>query len=190
MDDHCDPILSGRRSRRAIDDTRNRRGQTTKERHEEYQSTYSLELDRNLECYAETGRRVVYPWLCDQMGHLATQHYMAFFDDAFYHLILMIVGGQSTVSGSKAGWADVRHEVIYSSELKGGDLVVLKSAVQAIGRKSLTHVTHMFRTSDDCLCATVTSSTVRFDLGRRVAIPIEQALREAITRSGLLMDAT
>lgn len=138
--------------------------------------------------YAETGRRVVYPWLCDQMGHLATQHYMAFFDDAFYHLLNMVCGKEPAAFGPETGWADVRHDINYSSELKVGDLVLLKSWVKAIGLKSMTHVTCMFRADDDKLCATVTSSTVRFDLGRRRAVPIEDALRDAILRSGLFED--
>ncbi|MFA7588169.1 MAG: hypothetical protein WCY11_18600 [Novosphingobium sp.] len=36
-----------------------------------------------------TGRAVVYPWLCDVMGHLATQNYMRFYDDALFHILSM-----------------------------------------------------------------------------------------------------
>lgn len=135
---------------------------------------------------AETGRRVVYPWLCDQMGHLATQHYMTFFDDAFYHLLSMLGPIHGKQGDRTIGWADVRHEIDYKSELRSGDLVVLKSWITAIGTKSLTHVTHMYCTTDSRLCSAALSRTVRFDLTGRAAIPIEPLLRDRITSLGLL----
>lgn len=133
----------------------------------------------------ETGRRVIYPWLCDQMGHLATQHYMAFFDDAFYHF-LSILGPINIVEGEQQiGWADVRHEVDYLSELKSGDLVVLRSWVLNLGTKSITHVTDMCQATNNTVCARVVSRTVRFDLGLRRAIPIETAIRDRVKSRGL-----
>ncbi len=134
----------------------------------------------------ETGRRVVYPWLCDQMGHLATQNYMLFFDDAFYHLLAMVGPIHRHEEQRVVGWADVRHEIDYKSELKSGDLVVLKSWIALIGTKSLSHVTHMYATDDDRLCAVALSRTVRFDLTSRRAIVIEDDIRTRIDALGLL----
>ena len=39
-------------------------------------------MGSEIECY----RGVVYPWLCDSMGHMTTRHYTAMFDDASYHM--------------------------------------------------------------------------------------------------------
>lgn len=134
----------------------------------------------------ETGRRVVYPWLCDQMGHLATQHYMAFFDDAFYHLLAAIGPIHTHTDAGSFGWADVRHEIDYLAELKSGDLVTLRSWVTSIGTKSLSHITYMTRTESNEPCARALSRTVRFDLTRRLAIDIEPSLRQAIADRGIL----
>jgi acyl-CoA thioester hydrolase len=134
----------------------------------------------------ETGRRVVYPWLCDQMGHLATQYYMAFFDDAFYHLLATIGPIHTHTDAGSFGWADVRHEIDYLGELRSGDLVTLRSWVAEIGTKSLTHVTYMTHTESGKPCARALSKTVRFDLTRRVAIDIEPSLRQAIADKGIL----
>lgn len=134
----------------------------------------------------QTGRRVVYPWLCDQMGHLATQHYMGFFDDAFYHLLASIGPIHTNRDGRTFGWADVKHEIDYLSELKAGDLVTLTSWVTAIGTKSLSHVTWMARTDNGKPCARALSRTVRFDLASRTAIDIEPAVREKIITSGIM----
>lgn len=119
--------------------------------------------------HIETGRRVVYPWLCDVMGHLATQHYMAFFDDAFLHLMAELAPHQT----DHLGWADVRHEIDYLSELRSGDLVVLSSTLLKIGGKSIRHQTEMRRLDDDTLCARVISTTVRFNLEIRRAVEVE-----------------
>ncbi|MFA7387838.1 MAG: acyl-CoA thioesterase [Sphingomonadales bacterium] len=127
----------------------------------------------------ETGRAVVHPWLCDAMGHLATQHYMRFYDDAFFHLFAKLGPVVVETAERRVGWADVRHEVLYLQELQAGDLVVLRSAVVKIGRSSLTHRTYISRVSDNVVCSTLESTTVRFDLEARRSIEIEPQIRES-----------
>ncbi|SEJ95005.1 (3S)-malyl-CoA thioesterase [Sphingobium sp. AP50] len=126
----------------------------------------------------ETGRGVVFPWLCDSMGHLATQHYMGFYDSAFFHLLAALGPIHVDDGTRKVGWADVRHEVDYQAELRAGDLIALHSIVAAIGRSSVTHKTYMTRLSDQALCSTVLSRTVRFDLTARSSTPIEESIRK------------
>jgi acyl-CoA thioester hydrolase len=126
----------------------------------------------------ETGRGVVFPWLCDSMGHLATQHYMGFYDSAFFHLLAALGPIHVEDGARKIGWADVRHEVDYQAELRAGDLIVLHSIVTALGKSSVTHKTYMTRLSDQVLCSTVVSKTVRFDLTARSSVPIEDIIRQ------------
>ncbi|QFQ89105.1 acyl-CoA thioesterase [Paracoccus kondratievae] len=121
----------------------------------------------------ETGRRVVYPWYCDVMGHLATQHYMAFLDDAFLHFMAELAPAPQP---ERLGWADVRHEIDYLAELRAGDLVVLRSSLLAIGRKSIRHQTEIRRQGCGTVCARVISTTVRFDLDARRAIDVEPGI--------------
>jgi acyl-CoA thioesterase FadM len=70
----------------------------------------------------ETARSVVYPWLCDSMGHLATQHYMRVFDDATYHLLGRLGYSLHDSAKTRRGWADVSHSIKYRRELLAGDL--------------------------------------------------------------------
>jgi acyl-CoA thioester hydrolase len=125
----------------------------------------------------QTGRGVVFPWQCDVMGHLATQYYMTSYDAAFFHFLAMLGPVIDDRDGFHVGWADVRHEIDYRSELNAGDLIVLHSAVVGIGRTSLAHRTYMHRLSDKALCSMVDSKTVRFDLIARRAVPIDEAIR-------------
>ena len=58
--------------------------------------------------HVETYRGIVYPWQCDAMGHLNTQHYVGIFDQT----LLQLVAELGYVSGdgphARRGWADVK----------------------------------------------------------------------------------
>ncbi|WP_313803264.1 hypothetical protein [Sphingobium sp.] len=54
---------------------------------------------------------------------------------------------------------------------------MLHSIVIALGNSSVTHETYMTRLSDQALCSTVVSKTVRFDLTARSSTLIEQGIR-------------
>ena len=87
----------------------------------------------------ETCRRVVYPWLCDFNWHLATQHYMAIFDDATAQLLGHLGYLPRDIPQRNLGFADVRHEISYKKELLAGDLVLTRSTVVRLGTKSFTY---------------------------------------------------
>ena len=126
----------------------------------------------------ETGRHVVHPWLCDAMGHLATQHYLRFYDDALYHFLSMLGPVLDVVDGGRIGWADVRHEIDYRAELQPGDLVVLYSDLIRLGNSSITHRTRMLKLGDGTLCSSLQATTVRFDLEKRAPVPIADTIRQ------------
>ena len=128
----------------------------------------------------ETARSVVYPWLCDSMGHLATQHYMKVFDDATYHLLGQLGYSLHTSAETRRGWADVSHSIEYRRELVAGDLVIALSCVQRIGNKSLTYRSRLVRPRQpDEECAVLIGVMVHFDLERRTAIELPAQIRAA-----------
>lgn len=128
----------------------------------------------------ETHRGVVHPWLCDEMGHLTTRHYVAMFDDAGWHLLLAFGSSPSRTRQMKRGWADIRHEIEYLHEVPVGELVIVLSALVRIGEKSVTYKHELRNAESNALCATMTATTVRFDLTDRKAVPIEPELRRAM----------
>lgn len=128
----------------------------------------------------ETARSVVYPWLCDSMGHLATQHYMKVFDDATYHLLGRLGYSLHDSAKTRRGWADVSHSIEYRRELLAGDLVIALSCVQRLGNKSLTYRSRLVRPRQpDEECAVLTGVMVHFDLERRTAIELPAEIRAA-----------
>nr|WP_313803246.1 acyl-CoA thioesterase [Sphingobium sp.] len=116
------------------------------------------------------------------MGHLATQNYMRFYDDALFHILSMLGPVVREEGGQRIGWADVRHDVAYLDELRPGDLVVLRSAVVKIGRSSVVHRTYMNRVSDNVLCSTLEATTVRFDLNARRSVALEDDVKANAAR--------
>lgn len=122
----------------------------------------------------DCGFAVVHPWLCDAMGHLTTRHYLGMFDDATYHLFATLGHAPAQDMLEHRGWADVRHEIDYRSELAAGALVRIDGRVTSIGRTSVGIEYHMFERTEDRLCAALAARTVCFDLKQRRAQPLPE----------------
>lgn len=120
----------------------------------------------------DCGFAVVHPWLCDAMGHLTTRHYLGMFDDATYHLFAALGHAPAADAADHRGWADVRHEIDYRSELAAGALVRIDGRVTSIGRTSVGIEYRMIERTEDRLCATLAARTVCFDLAERRARPL------------------
>lgn len=125
----------------------------------------------------ETFRGVVFPWHCDQMGHMSVQHQMPLLDNAVYHLLGEFGPTTGMEEGRRLGWADVVHEIRYEHELVAGDLLLLRSGLLSVGRSSIRHRTTMFRRTDGKVCTVMEGVTVRFDLDARAATPLSDRLR-------------
>lgn len=131
----------------------------------------------------ETCRTVVYPWLCDFNRHLATQNYMAVFDDATVQLLGYLGCLPADIPRTNLGFADVKHEISYKKELLAGDLLLTKSSVVRLGRKSVTYQHRLIRLGNgDAECAEMIGVAVHFDLNRRVAVELSDAFRENAQR--------
>jgi acyl-CoA thioester hydrolase len=117
-----------------------------------------------------------HPWMCDVMGHVNVRHYAAMFDDASFQL-LGHVAGRDGNDGSGIGWADVRTEIDYKHETKAGSLITIRSHVVKVGRTSITFEQVMSGSLDDIVHAVSRTTSVRFDLAARAAVPLDDAMR-------------
>lgn len=121
----------------------------------------------------ETFRGVVYPWLCDHMGHLTVPRYFEMFDVAAYHLYHVL--GEPTPGDGQFGLADVRHEIDYRHEARVGALLLIRSGVVATGRSSLRARHVMMDPDGQVVHAVLESTTVRLDLVARKSAPLTPA---------------
>jgi acyl-CoA thioester hydrolase len=117
----------------------------------------------------ETYRGVAYPWLCDSMGHMNTQHYCALFDGATFHF-LALMGGPRQLKKNQRGWVDAKQTMEYRREILSGDLLVINSALTRVGRSSLGFRHELVDLEDGELRASSDHVTVHFDLDRRVSL--------------------
>lgn len=132
--------------------------------------------------YIETFKGVVYPWHCDQMGHMNVQHYVGMFDQGTFHL-LAAGGFRWTHEGPRTqGFADVKHEVLYKAEQVSGSLIVIDGGILRVGNSSLVLYQRMRNTETGEEAATSEITAVYFDLVARKSKPLPDALREGFSK--------
>ena len=124
----------------------------------------------------ETYRGMAYPWLCDSMGHMNTQHYAAMYDTAGFHFLSRVMP-YVVLSKSGLGWADVRQVIEYRQEVRAGTLLVVCSRLARLGGKSITYVHEMRNAETGTVHSTCETVTVLFDLEKRAAVPLTDAIR-------------
>jgi len=123
----------------------------------------------------ETFRGVAYPWLCDSMGHMNTQHYCALFDGATFHYLARM-GGPRHLKESRRGWVDAKQSIEYRREILAGDLLVISTAMTRVGRSSLGFRHELADLEDGALRASSEHVVVHFDLDKRVSLTLPEAL--------------
>jgi acyl-CoA thioesterase FadM len=105
---------------------------------------------------------------------------MLMFDDAAYHFLHEIGWRPADDQPRRVGWADVRHTIEYKREVREGALLIIESSPFALGRSSVDYRHVMLGADTRDVHAVLEARSVRFDLDRRAAIPIEDALRAHI----------
>ncbi|MCP4302087.1 MAG: acyl-CoA thioesterase [Gammaproteobacteria bacterium] len=128
---------------------------------------------------------IAHPWLCDSMGHLNTRHYVAMFDDASAHYLSAIGWSPTDAYAKKIGWADVRGEIEYKSEVPQGGQVTIDTGTEKIGTKSVTIYSEMRHVPSGELSATMRSVIVHFDLEDRQAVPVPDEFRRTAESIGV-----
>lgn len=131
----------------------------------------------------ETFRGVAYPWSCDSMGHMNTQFYAALYDGASFHFLSRLAP-YSELQKSGLGWADVRQVIEYKHEIRSGSLLVVRTTLQRLGTKSVQYLHELRNAETDALHSTSEQVTVLFDLEKRVAAPLDDAIRRRGTELG------
>ena len=129
----------------------------------------------------ETFRGVAYPWLCDSMGHMNTQHYCALFDGASFHF-LALISRIRLMNDNSRGWADVKQTIEYKKEVRAGDLLIIRTEMIRLGRSSLIYRHTMSDVDMGELRATSEHVVVHFDLENRVSVPLTAEIRTAARR--------
>ncbi len=129
----------------------------------------------------ETNRGVVFPWHCDQFGHLNVRWYAHFFDDAVFHLWNRAGVDQPALLATGIAMVTARNNTTFKREMRAGDLLVVESGVSRVGSKSVGHLHRMRNANSGEICATMDSVEVFFDTASRSSTAIPDALRERLS---------
>lgn len=121
---------------------------------------------------------MAYPAQCDAMGHMNVQYYVSAFDQAMWGLVYAL-GWRRGEGPSVTGFADVRHDIRYRSELAAGVPFRVYSMPVKAGHSSFVSLHHMFNVETGALAAEMEMTSVHFDLVNRVAIPVPVVLKDA-----------
>jgi len=125
----------------------------------------------------QTFNGVVYPSQSDAMGHMTVQYYVAAFDQAMWHLVSRLGYDPDWRNSRDEGWADVRYEIDFRSELRIGDLFTVESDVIDVGTRSLKS-THKLLARNGDVAAELLMTSVYFQLKERKAISVPEVVRD------------
>ena len=91
----------------------------------------------------ETYRGAVYPWHCDQMGHMNVMWYVGKFDEATWNLFAEMGVTTAFLKQNKRGMAAVQQNITYKRELVAGDVIAVRSAFLEVRDKVAKFVHEM-----------------------------------------------
>jgi acyl-CoA thioester hydrolase len=134
----------------------------------------------------ETYRCTVFPWHCDQFGHMNARWYAAHFDEASFHLYHQ--AGLSYGRMHDAGpviTVVAEITIKYRHEMLAGDLVIVRSGFTHLGNKSLRRTARLYNADTGTLCAVEHARDVFFDETTRSSTPMPDDFRK-ILQTGLM----
>jgi acyl-CoA thioester hydrolase len=119
-----------------------------------------------------TYRGTVYPWHCDQMGHMNVMWYVGKFDEATWQLFASIGLSPRRLRNEGIGLVAVDQRLEYKRELIAGDLLTIRSSVQEVREKALVLLHEMTNDETQQVAARTTITGVCIDMTTRKARPL------------------
>ena len=119
----------------------------------------------------ETYRGAVYPWHCDQMGHMNVMWYVGKFDEATWNLFAAIGVTMAYLRENRRGMAAVQQDITYKRELLAGDTVTVRSMLLEVREKSAKFVHEMRHAVTGEVAAICVLTGVSIDTQTRKSCP-------------------
>ena len=123
----------------------------------------------------ETYRGAVYPWHCDQMGHMNVMWYVGKFDEATWNLFAEMGITTRFLKENRRGMAAVQQNITYKRELLSGDVVAVRSGMLEMREKVAKFVHEMRQAQTGVVAAVCVLTAVHMDSKTRksTAFPAE-----------------
>ena len=114
-----------------------------------------------------TYRGAVYPWHCDQVGHMNVMWYVGKFDEATWQFFNVLGLTPSFFRTTMRGMAAVDQHVSYIQELRVGDVVSVRTTLLEIKEKSIRFAHEMTSDESNEVVARTTLKVVHMDTDAR-----------------------
>jgi acyl-CoA thioester hydrolase len=124
-----------------------------------------------------TYKGTVFPWHCDEMGHMNVMWYVGKFDEATRHFFHELGITPAFVRESKRGMAAVEQTIQYKRELQAGDIVSVHSVLLEIKDRSVRFAHEMRKVDTGEIAATTTPTAVHFDIVARRACAFPDSVK-------------
>ena len=126
----------------------------------------------------ETYRGTVYPWHCDQMGHMNVMWYVGKFDEATWNLFAAMGITTAFLKQNRRGMAAVQQNLTYKRELVAGDTIAVRSAFLEVREKVARFVHEMRNTQSNEVAAICVLTGVHIDAQTRKSCPFPAEIVE------------
>ena len=127
---------------------------------------------------AVTYRGSVYPWHCDQVGHMNVMWYVGKFDEATWNLFLRAGITPGYLRANQRGMAAVDQHIEYRRELHAGDVVAVRSEILDIDGRKIRFRHEMANEESGELAAVTTLLGVHMDTLARKSCPFPPEIVE------------
>ena len=126
-----------------------------------------------------TYKGCVYPWQCDQIGHMNIMWYVGKFDEANWNHLAGVGLTPCYLRTEERGMAAVQQNITYKRELLAGEIVEIRSRFLEVRDKALRFV-HEMRNAETGETAAICEFTgVHMDRRLRKSVVFDQPIREA-----------
>ena len=126
----------------------------------------------------ETYRGAVYPWHCDQMGHMNVMWYVGKFDEATWNLFATLGVTTRFLKENHRGMAAVQQNITYRRELLAGDTVIVRSTFLEVREKLAKFVHEMRNAVTDEISAVCVLTGVHINSQTRKSCPFPAEIVE------------
>jgi acyl-CoA thioester hydrolase len=124
-----------------------------------------------------TYRGVVYPWQCDQMGHMNVMWYVGKFDEATWNFLATLGLTPSFLRARGRGMVAVQQNLTYKQELLSGDLVEVHSRPLEMRERVLRFAHEMRKAETGEVAALCELTAVHLDLATRRSCAFPDEIR-------------
>lgn len=133
--------------------------------------------------FMSTYKGIVLPGDCDASGCMTTRHYVARSSDAAAHVWNQVGIDYKEGYESGLGTVAVENFISYRHPLRAGDLILLKSCVHHVGRKTMSFAHLIFNAASGRIAATLEVTAVLMDLDQRRATEFDPRIRTKMEKA-------